>query len=362
MNILSKYKTDIEAGKIIVDLHQEKVLKLLEDLSNDITIKSRKRSFFSFNFFGSFSDKKKIGLYIWGDVGRGKTYLVDTFYNMLSIEEKARFHFYHFMSLVHEKLKLFKGSKDPLKKVAKYFNDKYILICLDEFFVSDIADAMILYKIFNYFFYYKIIFIITSNIEPIGLYKNGLQRNKFLPAIDLFYNNLNIVNIGGNIDYRNRSLKKANVYLHPISIFNFKLMRSYFFELSTCKPFKKDSIEINNRKIFYYYLSTSIIWFDFKEICGDCRSHLDYIELAHIFNTVFISGMKSFYFFNDDITKRFISFIDEFYDKKKKIFILSDKQINLINVSDNLSFDFKRTISRINEMSSVDYVMNYEKN
>ncbi|MEK7679895.1 MAG: cell division protein ZapE, partial [Deltaproteobacteria bacterium] len=243
--------------------------------------------------------------------------------------------------------------------IAKKKGIKFI-ICLDEFLVSDIGDAMILSELFKYFFYYEIYFVITSNVIPKNLYINGLQRQKFISTIDLIYKHLEVLNISGDLDYRFRSLEKEDVFLYPVTMFNLKRLRNLFFRLVTVKPERKKVISILNRDVKSIYFSGSIVWFDFNVICGDGRSQMDYIELALMFDIVFISNVRPVYF-DDDRCKRFIMMIDEFYDSKISVIILLDCYFDNLYSGTRLKFEFKRTCSRLFEMGTKNYLKNLKK-
>ncbi len=335
----------------------------LDNLFKIIISKDKKREniFFS-DIFHFFKKEEILGLYIWGGVGRGKTYLVDLFFSCLFIHNKIRLHFHHFIKLIHMKLRDNFGKKDPLKMVAKWFYENYLLICIDEFFVKDIGDAMSLSKFFAYLFKFKVFCVITSNIIPNKLYEGGLQRQKFLPTISLLETYLKVINIDGNIDYRSRNLEKENVFLYPLSFNSFKLMKRLFMKLSKTTPKRKIFIKLLGRKILSIYISDSIIWFDFNIICGFGRSHLDYIKIASLFGSVFLSGVRIMTSYDDDIARRFISLIDEFYDRKINLIISSECKIQNLYTGNMLSFDFKRTISRLREMSTKKYLKDFDKN
>jgi len=364
---INKYKSELKNNNIFYDINQEYIVNRLNNVFKNIILENKTKGFRSlFNKLNFSKNNESLGLYIWGGVGRGKTYLVDLFFCSLEIKEKLRVHFYHFMNLIHIKLKEFSGIKDPIKLIAKWFFDRYKIICLDEFFVKDIGDAMILAKLFYYFFEYKIIFVITSNVIPCNLYMNGLQRQKFINTVYLLEKKLEVLNINGNnkidIDYRLKNLGEEDIYLYPLSLMKFKLFRSIFFKLSTIPPNRKGYINILNRKISYIYISGSVIWFDFNVICGYGRSQLDYIELASLFNTVFISGLKLLTSFDEDKVRRFICLIDEFYDRKINVIILSDVDINFLYNGEILKFDFERTRSRLMEMKTKDYLKESRSN
>ena len=361
--LIDRYNLDLEQKKIFHDEKQKFIVNELEKLSNILLSKDKQReSIFFSDIFNFFKKDTYFGLYIWGDVGRGKTYLVDLFFYCLPIDKKIRLHFHHFMNMIHNKLKEKTGEKNPLKSIAKWLSKEYIIICLDEFFVKDIADAMSLSKLFSYIFDFGIFLIITSNVIPNKLYDGGLQRQKFIPTIDLLEKNLKIINIDGNIDYRSKNLEKEKVFLYPLIYQSFRSMKKLFIKLSTISPQKKKNIDILGRKILAYYISGSIIWFDFKIICGQGRSQLDYIEIASMFDTVFLSGVRHMSTKNEDEARRFISLIDEFYDRKINVIISSECGINNLYGGVILKFDFKRTISRLNEMSTKEYLSDFDKN
>lgn len=361
--LIDLYKADLDRKKIFNDKKQEIVINELDSLFKILIARDKqKESIFFSDVFNFFKKEEFLGLYVWGDVGRGKTYLVDLFFSSLPIQKKVRLHFHHFMKMVHNKLRENFGEKDPLKLVAKWLHKNYLIICLDEFFVKDIGDAMNLAKLFLYLFDFGIFFVITSNVIPNKLYEGGLQRQKFLSTIVLLEKYLKVINVDGKVDYRSRSLEKEDVYLSPLSYKSFKLIRKLFFKLSTILPKRKAYIEILGRKLCALYYSGSIIWFDFSVICGSGRSQLDYIEIASLFDTIFLSNVKIMSSKNEDEARRFISLIDEFYDRKINVIILAETDMNELYQGDILKFDFKRTVSRLTEMSTKEYLRDFDKN
>jgi len=359
---IDNYRLNLTKKNIFFDEKQEFVVYELNELFKILLSKDkRKESIFFSDVFNFFNKDDSFGLYVWGGVGRGKTYLVDLFYSCLPMDRKTRLHYHHFMNLVHLKLKDNFGEKDPLKLVARWFAKNYFIICLDEFFVKDIGDAMNLSKLFSYLFEFGVFFVITSNVIPNKLYEGGLQRQKFLSTVYLLEKKLKIINIDGNIDYRSRNLEKERVFIVPLVYSSFKSMKKLFLKLSTAIPEKKSFIEILGRKILALYISGSIIWFNFKVLCGTGRSQLDYIEIASLFDTVFLSGVKNMSSKNDDEARRFISLIDEFYDRKINVIISSECDIQSLYCGDILKFDFERTVSRLNEMSTKEYLRDFDK-
>lgn len=361
--LIDLYKADLFRKKFLYDKSQEIVLFELEDLLCRINMRNDQRdSLFFSDIWNFFKKDDKLGLYIWGDVGRGKTYLVDLFFSCLFFDKKIRVHFHHFMKLIHEKLRFYSGEKDPLKSVAKWLNKEYLIICLDEFFVKDIGDAMNLSRLFYYLFDFGIFIVITSNVIPSKLYEGGLQRQKFLPTIYLFEKFLKVVSIDSKNDYRFINFDGGGIFFYSLSFNVFKSMKRLFFKVSSFRAKRKAILNIAGRQISSYYVSDNAVWFNFDVICGFGRSQLDYVELATLFNIVFLSGVKVFTSQNDDIARRFISLIDEFYDRKINVIISFDSDISNLYRGDLLKFDFKRTISRLTEMSTKEYFKEFNKN
>jgi cell division protein ZapE len=356
--LINVYKSDLQKLNLIYDHNQEKIIVELNELLEILENKNKQKDVIFFSDILNFFKKEEfLGLYIYGDVGRGKTYLVDLFFNNLSIEKKIRLHFYHFMKIVHEKLTEYVGKKNPLDLVAKWFNKKYMIICLDEFYVKDIGDAMNLSVLFYNLFNLGTYMVITSNVKPNRLYEGGLQRQKFIPTIFLIEKFMKIINIGGNIDYRYKTLKSENTYFYPHNFNNLKKVRDLYSKLSDSLIKKKIFIRINGRNILANYVSDSTIWFNCKIICGSGRSQMDYIEIATLFKIVFLSNLGLFNNKNEDEARRFISMIDEFYDRKINIIVLSEVNFDKLYIGELLNFDFQRTQSRLKEMSNFNYTI-----
>lgn len=355
--IIDLYRDSLFSKKILYDKAQELVVLELDSLFEKLKKKNEQRDNIFFSDIFSFIKKdNNLGLYVWGGVGRGKTYLVDLFFSYLPIEKKIRLHFHHFMKLIHDNLKIYSGEKDPLKIIAKNLHRDYLVVCLDEFFVKDIGDAMSLAKLFNYLFDLGVFFIITSNVVPSKLYEGGLQRQKFLPTINLLEKFLKVICVDSSIDYRFLNFEEEKLFFYSLSFTAFKSMQNLFFKISKNKPRKKVLLSILNRSILAHYLSDNIIWFDFKIICGFGRSHLDYCEIATLFKVVFLSGVKKFTVNNEDECRRFIALIDEFYDRKINVIISFVCELDSLYSGEILKFDFKRTISRLTEMSTKSYL------
>ena len=296
------------------------------------------------------------GLYFWGGVGRGKTYLMDTFFESLPFERKMRVHFHRFMQRVHRELKNFKGEKNPLDLVAKKFADETRVICFDEFFVSDIGDAMILATLMDGLFKRGVTLVCTSNIVPDGLYKDGLQRARFLPAIALVKKYTDVVNVDGGVDYRLRTLEQARLYHTPLNEEADASLRKSFDALAIEAGKHSKTMEINGRKIPARAHADDVVWFDFPDVCDGPRSQNDYIEIARQFHAIIISNVPVLGGDKDDQSRRFVNMIDEFYDRNVKVIMSAAAPITELYSGGSLSFEFERTESRLLEMQSQEYL------
>ncbi len=291
-------------------------------------------------------------------VGRGKTYLVDTFFESLPFEQKVRTHFHRFMKRVHEELKTLKGEKNPLTIIGKRFADEARVICFDEFFVSDITDAMILATLLEELFKNGVSLVATSNIVPDGLYKDGLQRARFLPAIALLKEHTEIVNVDSGVDYRLRALEQAELFHWPLSEqVEEEMARSFKALTPDCAKAQRDeALMIENREIRARLTCDDVAWFEFRELCDGPRSQNDYIELAKIFHAVLISNVEQMGVTKDDMARRFINLVDEFYDRSVKLIISAEVELKDLYSGGRLEFEFQRTLSRLLEMQSHEYL------
>ncbi|MDT8397155.1 MAG: cell division protein ZapE [Pseudomonadales bacterium] len=297
------------------------------------------------------------GLYIWGGVGRGKTYLMDLFYQCLPGERKMRMHFHRFMQMVHRELNQHKGIRNPLVRVAQKIAHKTDLICFDEFFVSDIGDAMILANLLESLFDAGVALVATSNIEPEQLYENGLQRQQFLPAIALLYRHTQVINLDGGFDYRLRSLEKADIYHYPLDAAADLNLTRCFQDLSAgLMTYEDRQLEILGRDIRTRCWAEGLVWFEFGEICDGPRSVADYIEIAQLFHTVLLANIPRLGPGSDDLARRFISLVDEFYDHDVKLVISAAVPLEHLYDGSELAFAFTRTRSRLLEMQSREYL------
>jgi cell division protein ZapE len=260
------------------------------------------------------------------------------------------------MHRVHDEMKQLKGVSDPLKVVAKTFASEAKIICFDEFYVSDITDAMILGTLLEELFKLGVAFVTTSNIVPDELYKNGLQRARFLPAIALLKENCEVVNVDSGVDYRLRALEQAEIYHFPLDPQADINLHKYFQQLAPEEGEQNTSIEIEGRQIKTKEVADGVVWFDYKEVCETARSQVDYMEISKIYHTVLISNVKQMGKENDDAGRRFISMVDEFYERKVKLIISAEVTLLDIYTDGGLSFEFKRCVSRLQEMQSHEYL------
>lgn len=355
---LKKYQQDLTRDDFQFDAAQQDAVHHLQRLYDDFVSKSSVKP----NLWQKLTGKGVTavaplkGLYFWGGVGRGKTYLVDTFYECLPTERKLRIHFHRFMHKVHDELKTLVGVSDPLKIVADRFKAETDILCFDEFFVSDITDAMILGTLMQELFARGITLVATSNIEPDGLYRNGLQRARFLPAIALIKEHTVIVNVDSGIDYRLRTLEQAEIYHAPLDAKAEENLQNYFQALSADPRCDRALIEIAGRQLRSRKEAKGIIWFDFSELCETARSQYDYMELSKLYHTVLLSGVTQMGQGRDDVARRFIALVDEFYERHVKLIISASEPMEKLYTQGLLTFEFKRCLSRLQEMQSHDYL------
>ena len=296
------------------------------------------------------------GVYLWGSVGRGKTYLMDCFFECLPFAEKRRLHFHHFMQMVHARLKALPDREDPLQIVAKDFSAQARVLCFDEFFVADIADAMLLGRLLQCLFEDSVTLVATSNLAPDNLYRDGLQRERFLPAIRSLKQHTHVLNVDGEHDYRLRHLEKARLYYVPSGTEADAHLQAFFEQLSGTVHANREALAINGREISVRQHADGVVWFRFNEICAGPRSQLDYIEIARAWHTVLISDIPVLNVDLEDEARRFVALVDEFYDRRVKLAVSAAVPLERLYIGKRLGFEFRRTVSRLTEMQSRDYL------
>jgi len=305
---------------------------------------------------GSSAQEPERGLYLWGGVGRGKTWLMDMFFASLPFPEKRRRHFHRFMHDVHAELKGLQNQESPLEAVAERMAGDTRVLCFDEFFVTDIADAMILGGLFEGLFKRGVTLVATSNTPPRDLYKDGLQRQRFLPAINLIESHVEVLNVDGATDYRLRQLTQAGTYLLAVAPDTPQRLDTLFAELAHYGAAAGGTIEIEGRSIPVVRQSSSAVWFDFESICGGPRSQDDYIEIAREYQSVIVCDVPILEPVRENQARRFIALVDELYDRNVNLIVSAAASPVDLYRGDRLKFPFERTVSRLIEMQSEDYL------
>ncbi|MGQ9426163.1 cell division protein ZapE [Gilvimarinus sp. F26214L] len=354
-----RYQSDLLQPGFLPDPAQEQVVDHLQDLYERLVRRPEpKRGLRFLPFLSARPIEPERGLYLWGGVGRGKTYLMDVFFESLPFENKMRAHFHRFMRRIHQELKSLAGHSDPLEQVADRLSREARIICFDEFFVSDITDAMILGNLLQALFRRGVCLVATSNITPDLLYKDGLQRERFLPAIALIQRHTRVVHVDSPTDYRLRALEKAELYHCPLDTRADESLSNSFANLTPEQVTVQHSatLEVEGRPIKARCVADDVAWFDFPAICDGPRSQNDYIELAREFHTVLISNVPIFTAAIDDQARRFINLVDEFYDRNVKLVLSAAGPLESLYTGTRLRFEFERTASRLLEMQSHDYL------
>lgn len=297
------------------------------------------------------------GVYMWGGVGRGKTWLMDLFFHSLPTERKLRLHFHRFMLRVHEELGRLQGRENPLESVADGFKAQADVLCFDEFFVSDITDAMLLAELLRALFARGITLVATSNIPPDDLYRNGLQRARFLPAISLLKQYCDVLNVDAGVDYRLRTLTQAHLYLSPADERSEAEMRRMFVRLSG-RPFSPAGpvLEINHRPLPTLAASDGVLAVEFSALCVEARSQNDYIALARLYHSVLLHNVAVMDAAQEDAARRFLALVDEFYERRVKLAISAEAPMSEIYRGERLQFEYQRCLSRLQEMQSEEYL------
>lgn len=296
------------------------------------------------------------GLYMWGGVGRGKTWLMDMFYQSLPGTRKQRLHFHRFMLRVHEELTALQGETDPLEIVADRFKAETDVLCFDEFFVSDITDAMLLGGLMKALFARGITLVATSNIPPDELYRNGLQRARFLPAIDAIKQHCDIMNVDAGVDYRLRTLTQAHLWLSPLNADTASEMDKLWLALAGAPRDKAPALEINHRPLSTLGVENQTLAVSFATLCVDARSQHDYIALSRLFHTVMLWDVPVMTPLMESEARRFIALVDEFYERHVKLVVSAEVPLYEIYQGERLKFEFQRCLSRLQEMQSEEYL------
>ena len=291
------------------------------------------------------------GVYLWGPVGRGKSFLMDAFYRCVPLVRKRRVHFHHFMREIHRELDELRGTEDPLAAVAERTARRYRLICFDEFHVSDIADAMILGRYLEQVMSRGVEFVMTSNYPPDGLYPNGLQRERLLPAIEFIKERLDVVSVDNGTDYRRLKMEKMTVY----HVGSDAPLAGIFDELRDVEE-EKQPLDVEGREIAYRKRAGGLVWFEFQVLCGGPRSYADYVDLAKRFHTVMLSNIPRLSAKESDAARRFTWLVDVFYDDRVNLIVSAAAEPEALFTAGEHAAEFQRTVSRLHEMQSVQYL------
>ena len=296
------------------------------------------------------------GLYLWGGVGRGKSFVMDAFFTCVPLKQKRRLHFHHFMHEIHGRLAVMKGQADPLARLALAFSRKVRLLCLDEFHIDDIADAILMRGLLQGLIDQGVALVITSNAEPDALYRNGLQRSQFVPCIALIKSQLAVLHLDGGEDYRRNALERAGVYHSPLDAAAEHALAAIYRAQTGTVGEPGVSLEVDERIIVARHQSGGIVWFEFAELCGGPRSKSDYIELASRFHTVLLSGVPAFGESTVAEARRFLWLVDELYNRQVKLILSAAVPLDRLAPAGLFDGEFERALSRLAEMQSHAYL------
>ena len=348
-DVVALYRQNLEKRGFVSDPAQWRAVQRLQRLYEEWSAYKARRS----NALKRLLVKPALpkGVYLWGPVGRGKSFLMDAFYGCVPLVRKRRVHFHHFMREIHRELDELKGTEDPLAGVAARTARRYRLVCFDEFHVSDIADAMILGRFLEQAMERGVEFVMTSNYAPDDLYPNGLQRSRFLPAIELIKRRLDVVPVDNGTDYRRLKMEKLKVY----HVGTEAPLERIFADLKDVEE-EHQPLDVEGRAIAYRKRAGGVVWFDFAVLCGGPRSYADYVDLARRFHTVLLSGVPRMSPKDSDAARRFTWLVDVFYDDKVNLVFSAQAEPERLFPAGEHAAEFQRTVSRLHEMQSVEYL------
>jgi len=354
MSLLQTYQEALQQKGFQADKAQKNAVQALQRLSDELGQFQSQRSSFMKRWFSKETAAPK-GIYLWGGVGRGKSFLMDLFYQNIHLEKKTRLHFHEFMRGVHQALKGLKSQADPLDAVAKDLSQRYQLICFDEFHVSDIADAMILYHLLDALLKHEVSFVMTSNYAPDDLYPDGLHRERLLPAIELIKARMEVINVDAGVDYRVQSQALEQVYFHPHDEQVEQRLRRLFDHLSGSTKLDTELL-IENRRIKSIAHGPEVVWFDFATLCGTARSQNDYLDLAQQFQYVMLSEIPAMTAAQASAARRFTWLVDVFYDHHVRLILSAACAPEALYTEGPFANEFERTVSRLHEMQTREYL------
>ena len=353
MSVKEAYEAELKARGYTADPAQLRAVEALERCASDWAAYKAKRS----NALKKLINRPEIprGVYMYGGVGRGKSFLMDCFFNAVPLKRKTRLHFHEFMREVHHELVNLQGTVNPLDELGKRMSKRYRLICFDEFHVADITDAMILHRLLNALFDNGVGFVTTSNFKPDDLHPGGLHRDRILPAIALLNAKLEVLNVDNGTDYRRRTLEDAKLYHVPNGPVADAAMTATFNALAEQHD-EDPLLHIESRQISAMRKAGGVVWFDFKTLCGGPRSQNDYLEIASRFHTVFLSGVPHMPVRMASEARRFTWLVDVLYDRRVKLIMSADVAPEGLYTEGPMSHEFPRTVSRLTEMQSKEFL------
>jgi cell division protein ZapE len=352
-SVKAAYQAELEAKGFKSDPAQLRAVEALDRCAREWAAYKTQRS----NALKKLINRPDIprGVYMYGGVGRGKSFLMDCFFNAVPLKRKVRLHFHEFMREVHRELAALQGTQNPLDVLGQRIAKRYKLICFDEFHVADITDAMILHRLLAALFANGVGFVTTSNFKPDGLYPNGLHRDRILPAIALLKERLEVVNVDNGTDYRRRTMEQVRLYHTPLGPEADAAMAAAFDQLAETRD-ENPVLHIEAREIEARRRAGGVVWFDFKTLCGGPRSQNDYLEIATQFHTVLLSGVPHMPVSMASPARRFTWLIDVLYDRRVKLIVSAAVPPEQLYTEGPLAHEFPRTISRLNEMQSKEYL------
>ena len=353
MNVTEYYEHELQTRGYQSDPAQRAAVARLQQCYDEWVAYKGQRS----NVFRRLVSRPQLpkGVYMWGGVGRGKSFLMDSFFTVVPLTRKTRLHFHEFMREVHRELEGLKGRPDPLEELALRISKRFRLICFDEFHISDVADAMMLYRLLEPLFKNGVQFVMTSNYDPDLLYPDGLHRDRLLPAIDLIKRQLDVINVDAGVDYRRRTLSQVVAYHVPTGAEADREMRHAFRDVAGV-PDESPILHIEKRELHALRRAGGVVWFNFATLCGGPRSQNDYLELATRFHTIFLSDVPQMSPRMASEARRFTWLIDVLYDHKVKLIMSADVPAEELYPEGAMSNEFFRTVSRITEMQSREYL------
>jgi cell division protein ZapE len=353
VNVVDTYRAALERRGYRSDPAQMAAVERLQRMYDEFVAFKARRS----NRLKKLINRPEVprGVWLYGGVGRGKSFLMDCFYGSVPVVRKTRVHFHEFMRGVHRELDTLKGRPDPLDEVARRVARRNRLICFDEFHVSDIADAMILERLMRALFAEGVTFVMTSNYHPSQLYPDGLHRDRVLPAIDVILANVDVLSVDAGTDYRRRSMEQVAAYLTPLGASTDHAMRDAFARVAEADD-EDPGLQIEGREVRALRRAGGAVWFDFRTLCGGPRSQNDYLDIASRFHTVLLSGVPRMSAAMASEARRFVWLIDVFYDQRVKLLMSAECPPEELYTAGAMASEFHRTVSRIVEMQSREYL------